>query len=135
MVTYTDQVDGIAASQLVGFFEGWPEHPDQETHLRIIKQSSHVVLAKEGDRIIGFITAVSDNVLCAYVPLLEVLPDYRRQGVGKELVRLMLLKLGDLYMIDVTCDSELRPFYLSMGMSAMTAMCKRNYQNQSGKKE
>ncbi|QYK53733.1 MAG: GNAT family N-acetyltransferase [Fimbriimonadaceae bacterium] len=133
MVTYTDQVDGIAASQLVGFFEGWPEHPDQATHLRILKQSSHVVLAKDGDRIIGFITAVSDNVLCAYVPLLEVLPDYRRQGVGKELVRLMLLKLGDLYMIDVTCDSELRPFYLSMGMSAMTAMCKRNYQNQAGK--
>lgn len=135
MVTYADHTEGIAAVQLQGFFEGWPEHPSPETHLKILKQSSHIVIAKDGDRVVGFITAISDNVLCAYVPLLEVLPEYRGQGVGKELVRLMLLKLGDLYMIDLTCDSELRPFYLSLGMSAMTAMCKRNYQNQSGKPE
>ncbi len=133
MVTYADHVDGVGPEQLGGFFEGWPEHPNPETHLRILRQSSHVIVAKDGERIVGFITAISDNVLCAYVPLLEVLPEYRGHGVGKELVRLMLLKLGDLYMIDLTCDSELRPFYLSLGMSAMTAMCKRNYHNQSGK--
>jgi hypothetical protein len=32
--------------------------------------------------VVGFITAISDGVLTAYVPFLEVLPAHRRQGVA-----------------------------------------------------
>lgn len=135
MVTYTDKLDGIRPEHLAGFFEGWPEPPSPETHLRILKGSSEVVVAKDGDQVIGFVTALTDGVLCASIPLLEVLPGYRQKGIGKELVRLLLLKLNDYYMVDLTCDAALRPFYLSMGMTALTAMVKRNYANQSGRPE
>lgn len=135
MVTYTDKTDGIDSSHLVGFFDGWPVHPDPETHLRLLKNSDHVLLAKDGDRVVGFVTALTDGVLSAYIPLLEVLPDYRHQGIGKELVRLMLLKLEDYYMIDLTCDPALRNFYVSQGMSALTAMAKRNREHQAGRKK
>lgn len=134
MVTYTDRADGIEPQNLQGFFEGWQNPPSPETHLRILHGSSDVLIAKDGDQVIGFITAITDGVLCASIPLLEVLPEYRHQGVGKELVRLMLLKLQDYYMIDLTCDSALRPFYLSLGMSALTSMVKRNVANQCGRK-
>lgn len=133
MVTYTDRIDDIQADDLQGFFEGWPAHPSPSDHLRMLRNSEYVVVAREGRRVVGFVTAISDQVLCAYIPFLEVLPDYRGQGVGKELVRLMLLKLQDYYMIDLTCDAALRSFYISQGMTAMTAMSKRNYQNQAGK--
>lgn len=133
MVTYTDKLDGVLPEHLQGFFEGWPEHPDPQTHLRLLQGSAHVVLAKEGTQVIGFITAITDGVLSAYIPFLEVLPDYRQQGIGKELVHLMLLKLEDFYMVDLTCDPELRTFYVSQGMSALTAMSKRNRQHQKGR--
>lgn len=135
MVTYTDRTEGIEPHNLEGFFEGWQNPPSPATHLRLLEGSSDVIIAKEGEKVVGFITAITDGVLCASIPLLEVLPDYRHQGVGKELVRLMLLKLQDYYMIDLTCDSALRPFYLSLGMSALTSMVKRNVQNQSGRPE
>jgi ribosomal protein S18 acetylase RimI-like enzyme len=135
VVTYSDRIAGITAQQLTGFFEGWPTPPSPETHLRILKGSSEVIIAREGEEIVGFITAITDGVLCAYIPLLEVKGSHRSQGIGKELVRLMLLKLSDYYMVDLTCDSALRPFYVSQGMSALTAMSIRNRNRQSGRPE
>lgn len=135
MVTYSDRLDGITANDLHGFFEGWPNPPSPETHLRILQGSSDIIVAKENNQVVGFITAITDGTLCANIPLLEVLPSHRSQGVGKELVRLMLLKLDDYYMIDLTCDSALRQFYLSLGMTALTAMVKRNVEKQSGRSD
>lgn len=133
MVTYTDTLDGVTADMLVGFFDGWPTHPDTQTHLRLLQGSSEVVLAVDAGRVVGFVTAISDGVLSAYIPFLEVLPGYRHQGIGKELVREMLMKLKDYYMVDLTCDPELRSFYVEQGMTALTAMALRNRNMQSGR--
>jgi len=85
-----------------------------------------VVLARNGDEIIGFVTAVSDGELAAYIPLLEVRREWRGKGVGRELVRRLLVQLERLYMVDVVCDPELVPFYEQFGMTALTGMAKRN---------
>ena len=88
MVEYTQNLDAIRPEHLHGFFAGWPNPPSPETHLRILQQSSHVVLAFEpSGKVVGFITAISDGVLSAYVPLLEVLPPHRGRGIGTALVR------------------------------------------------
>jgi ribosomal protein S18 acetylase RimI-like enzyme len=94
-----------------------------------------VVLAidEDLDVVVGFITAISDGVLAAYIPLLEVLPEYRGRGIGKELVRRMLDRLGDLYAIDLMCDPEVQSFYASLGMRPATGMMIRNYEYQSGR--
>lgn len=133
MIVYTDALEGVQAEQLKGFFVEWPNPPSAETHLRILQGSAAVVLAKEADgEVIGFITAVSDGVLSAYIPLLEVLPAYQHQGVGGELVKRMLEKLRELYMVDLICDAEMEPFYTRFGMRPYHAMFIRNYDRQSG---
>ena len=75
MIEYRDSAEGLRESQLAGFFEGWPDPPSPETHLRILRQSSEVLLAIDTTtgEVVGFITAISDGVLSAYIPLLEVL--------------------------------------------------------------
>ena len=89
---------------------------------------------EESGHVVGFITAISDHVLSAYIPLLEVLPEYRGRGIGRELVGRMLDRLRGLYMIDLVCDPDLEPFYTSMGMYPATGMMIRNYEHQSGKR-
>jgi ribosomal protein S18 acetylase RimI-like enzyme len=128
MITYIDNLAGVEAGQLVGFFEGWPNPPSREAHLRILRGSTHCVLAvaPEG-QVVGFITAISDGVLTAYVPLLEVLPSHRRLGIGAALVCLLLRKLDGLYSINLHCDPELQPFYESLGMRALGGMAIRNF--------
>ena len=76
---------------------------------------------------IGFINAISDKTLAAYIPLLEVVSGYRKQGIGTELVKRMLEQLKDYYMIDLCCDEHLEGFYRKLGMAKVTGMIKRNY--------
>ena len=134
MIDYRDSSDGVTSSQLQGFFEGWPDPPSPQTHLRLLRQSTHVILAVDSEtgQVVGFITAVSDRILAAYIPLLEVLPAYQGRGIGSQLVRRMLHRLERLYMIDLVCDAALEPFYEGLGMRRMPAMVVRNQAQQSG---
>ncbi len=132
-IIYTDTLDNLTADHLRGgFFVGWPNPPTPETHLRLLRGSDHIVLARDGGPVVGCITAISDGVLAAYIPHLEVLPAYKGQGIGSELVRRMLDKLRDLYMIDLICDTDVQPFYARLGMRPYTGMIYRNYDRQSG---
>ena len=133
-MVYLESPKNISAEQLTGFFVGWPEPPSEEVLLELLRNSSHVVLAfdEEVDRVVGLVTAISDGVLCAYISLLEVLPDYQGRGIGTDLMHQMLVKLDHLYMVDLLCDEALQPFYARLGMVGSKGMMVRNYERQSG---
>lgn len=125
-------MEGITAARLGGFFVGWPNPPSPDTFLRLLQGSSRVALALDGGRVVGFITAISDEVLAAYIPLLEVLPEYQGRGIGRALVSDMLDQLAGFYMVDLICDENLRAFYERMGLKPGRGMLLRNYSHQSG---
>lgn len=133
-IAYIDSLENITPDNLRGgFFDGWPHPPSPETHLRILQGSYAVVLALDGDMVVGFITAISDGVSAAYIPHLEVLPAYKGKRIGTELIKRMLeKKLSHLYMIDLICDEHVQPFYERVGMKRYTGMIFRNYERQSG---
>jgi len=91
-----------------------------------------IAVERKSNQVVGFITAISDGVLSAYIPLLEVLPAYKNKGIGKELVNRMLKELDDIYMIDLCCDDDLVPYYDKLGMIQTNGMVLRNYNRQSG---
>lgn len=135
MIVYCDSLLGITADHLRGgFYAGWPNPPTPETHLKVLHGSSHVVLARDGETgpVVGYITAISDGVLAAYIPHLEVLPTYRGQGIGSALVKHLLDQLRHLYMIDLICDPDVQPFYERLGLRPYSGMIYRNYDRQSG---
>lgn len=134
-VKYIKELENIQEEHLKGFFVDWPNPPSQETHLKMLKQSYRVWLAIDEDtnQVVGFINAVSDGVLSAYIPLLEVLPEYKSKGIGSELVKKMMESLNDLYMVDLCCDEDVVPFYKKFDMFHGHSMLHRNYECQSGK--
>jgi predicted N-acetyltransferase YhbS len=123
---YRTSAEGVVRDDLIGFFDGWPSPPSPEKHLALLRGSSHVVLAEEGGRTVGFITAISDGVLAAYLPLLEVRREWRGKGVGSELVRRILAELAGFYMVDVVCDPDLIPFYERFGLVSLAGLGRRN---------
>ena len=131
---YLTSTDAITVDQLHGFFVGWPNPPSPETHLAILRRSDAVVLAidEETGRVVGFVNALSDGVLNAFIPLLEVLPEYQGRGIGSELVQRLLAQLGNLYAVDLLCDADVQPFYTRLGMQPAQGMILRNYARQSG---
>ena len=129
MIEYTDSVEEITTKMLIRFFEGWKKPHTPEEHLKILHNSDHIVLAidREKNRVVGFITALTDDIQSAFIPLLEVLPDYRRQGIGSELVSRMLRKLEGIAAIDLTCDPDVQKFYSKFGMLPSVGMSIRHY--------
>lgn len=135
MVEYICSLFNIKEDNLIGFFSGWSNPPNTSKHLEILKNSNHFWLAVEvsSGNVIGFINAISDKTLSAYIPLLEVLPEYRNKGIGTELVRRMLTTLEEYYMVDLVCEENLVNFYKRFEMFEGKAMLLRNFKQQNGK--
>lgn len=134
MIYLLDSPNSITPQQLKGFFVGWPNPPSAATHMRILRGSYAVVLAVDDatQQVAGFITAISDGVLSAYISLLEVLPSYQGQGVGSLLMERMLARLAHLYAVDLLCDFGLQSYYARFDIRPATGMMVRNYARQSG---
>ena len=133
MITYQTTLENVTPAMLEGFFVGWPSPPTRETHLEILRRSAYVVLALEGKRVVGFVTAISDGVLSAYIPLLEVTPEFQGQGIGRGLMEHMKKLLEGLYMVDILCDDDVEPFYQKLGFTPAGGVMIRNYERQSGR--
>ena len=119
MPTYANTPRGIRAEQLIGFFVGWPAPPTPERHLELLRGSDAVVIAIDESHVVGYVTAVSDGVLSAFIPFLEVLPTHQHQGIATELVERLLQQLDHLYMVDLCCDAGLEPFYARLGFRTL----------------
>ena len=98
----------------------------------ILRGSDLVVLAlSEKRRVVGFVTAITDGVSSAYIPHLEVLPEWQGEGVGSELMRRMLASLETIRAIDLICDEDVRGFYERLGFTAHRGMIIRKHPNGS----
>jgi GNAT superfamily N-acetyltransferase len=132
---YLTSKAAVSGLQMKGFFAEWPNKPEKRILQKSIENADYVVLAVDPckNQLIGYITAVSDGVLAANIPFLEVVEGFQGQGIGGQLLKKMLKQLSHLYMIDLVCDKELADFYEKAGFQAGHAMMRRNYANQRGR--
>lgn len=126
MISYSTDVSGLTEDDLAGFFVGWPKPPSAAQHLAVLRGSYRVVLARADDQVVGFVNMISDGVLTAFIPWLEVLPAFQGQGIGTGLMGRILAEAQHFYSVDLVCDESLRSYYERIGMTALTGMILRN---------
>lgn len=110
-VNFTNDLNVLNELEINDFFVGQSNLPSSGQLKKILLNGQHVVLAITNNQLVGFINAISDKTLSAYIPLLKVLPAYQKHGIGAELVKRMRLELQDYYMNDISCDDAVVPFY------------------------
>jgi len=135
-IKYTKDISEVSAEMLAGgFFVGWPNPPTPAMHLQILQNAwcSYVAVNSETNVIVGFVNCISDGILSAYIPLLEVLPEYQGRGIGKMLIQLMLDETKDFYMIDIAHDDDKTGFYAQFRPHKGILSFFRNYHAQSGR--
>ena len=132
-IEYISALDSIEPTQLSGFFVDWPNHPTKQRHLDILKASHGVEIAIDTttNQVVGFIAVISDGIIAAYITLLEVLPEYQGNGIGKQLLERILTRYENLYMLDACCDESVATFYTSKQFLTVVGMVKRNFMRQS----
>lgn len=63
---------------------------DPDKFAKMMRASSRTMVAWEGRRIVGFVRAICDEVSNGYISLMVIAPDKRREGIGREMVRLLM---------------------------------------------
>lgn len=114
-IEYLTVNDRISPDMISGFFVGWPDPPTPEKLIETMAGSYRRVWAVQDGKVIGYINAISDGVLNAFIPWLEVHPDHQDEGIGTELVRRVVAELDGMYAIDLCCDTDLLPYYEKLG--------------------
>jgi ribosomal protein S18 acetylase RimI-like enzyme len=128
MYEYLEDLTDVEQQHLAGFFVGWPAAPTPAQHLAVLRGSHKAVLARLPDspRVVGFVHMISDGVLTAFIPWLEVLPEHQGRGVGTTLMRRVLDGTDHLYSIDLLCDAPLQSYYEGLGMTRVPGMAMRH---------
>ena len=119
-------MDGLNAHDLEGFLAHWDFTPPEGTLLTMLKQSTMVILARDraSSRVCGYVTGLSDGVVCGYISALEVRPEFRNRGIGSALLSKMTERL-DVFGVYLSCAPSMLEFYKSRGFSSVTGMCRR----------
>lgn len=110
---------------IIGLYRahGWT-HASDPTRLRTaIECSSLAIVALEGDRVVGFARAMSDEAFAVYIADILVAPDRQRQGIGRTLTATIL----DHYPMDrfhhqvLIAERGAEGFYRRLGMVPVTS--------------
>jgi GNAT superfamily N-acetyltransferase len=130
MIDYTDDMTSIEEKMLSGFFVGWPRRPSPAQHLAVLRGSYRAVVAIDSaaGHVAGFVNMISDGVLTAFIPWLEVLPPYQSQGVGTELMRRIVSGTEHLYSVDLVCDPDLVAYYERLGWTGGASAMIRHHE-------
>ncbi|MFD1675226.1 GNAT family N-acetyltransferase [Alicyclobacillus fodiniaquatilis] len=92
---------------------------------KILAASTHVTIAMDGQRMVGFGRAISDGVFNAAIYDVVVHPDYQRHGIGKRIVEDLLHRLRDISCVHLIATTGNEHFYRGVGFKKVkTAMAR-----------
>ncbi len=111
---------GLGMSQLQSLYEdaGWASCASQpEKVLSALSNSSLVLTAWLGDELVGLVRLLSDGHFITYIQDILVKKQYKRNGIGRRLLKQALEQAGQVRQIVLLTDDndETRGFYEALG--------------------
>jgi predicted GNAT family N-acyltransferase len=111
---FTNQID-LADLQRLFAQTDWTAKRTPESLAKMLEQTPICMGVWDGDRLIGFARAVTDDLFRAFVEDVIVDEAYRGQGIGAEIMRRLLERLDHVEEITLNCHDHLVPFYGRLG--------------------
>ena len=94
----------------------WESGNYPEKLVRAMHNSTHVISAWDGDKLVGLVRALDDGETVAFLHYLLVDPAYQGQHIGDELMkRIMKCFANLLYVKIMPSDPKTMPFYERYG--------------------
>lgn len=135
MITYTE-IKKFTQEEVQQLFlsVGWLSGQYPSRLYKALKNSSTVLTAWDGDKLVGLIRVLDDSEMVAYMHYVLVNPDYQGQGIAATMIERIKEKYKDyLYLEIMPEESKNAAFYEKFGFKIMTdgvAMQLCNFNNQ-----
>jgi GNAT superfamily N-acetyltransferase len=100
---------------------GWVAYTNDPEKLQVAFENSPAVIsAWDGETLVGIIRAIGDKATILYIQDILVLTTYKRKGIGRALVEMLLAENTNIRQIVLLTDNttETRPFYETLGFSS-----------------
>ncbi len=117
------KTDSIEKSKVLQLYKdaGWTAYTENSQQLmEAISNSLRVIGAWDGNKLVGLIRVVGDGQIILYIQDILVLQEYKRRGIGTNLMKLAMDEFKDVRQkVLLTEDAEeTRGFYESLGFSS-----------------
>ena len=119
--------DRIIPNELNHFFQDWKSPPSLEIRGKLLDGADLIITARENGKLIGFLTAISDGAMHAFITLVEVLKIYQGKGVGTHLMKLAVSHFKGYYDIVLITDPDKVAFYKNFGFNEIYGMHIRDF--------
>ncbi|HFI0421714.1 TPA: GNAT family N-acetyltransferase [Streptococcus suis] len=123
MITYKQnpQLDFQAVLDLYASVDwtGYTSRPEMLE--KSLEHSLLVLVAFDGDRLVGLLRAVGDGHSIVFIQDILVLPTYQRQGIGRTLLEQAITHFPGIYQLHLLTDNteKTRSFYEALGFIAV----------------
>lgn len=117
-IEYSDTRD-IPIESVLGLYRAnnWSAADRPEELHRALLNSHSLITAWDGETLVGLANAISDGSLVVYYPHTLVLPEYRRRGIGRELMTRLMARYSGFHQQILIADQQAAEFYRKCGFT------------------
>lgn len=104
---------------------GWTNYTENPDMLeQALQQSLYVLVAYDGQDVVGLLRAVGDGVSILFIQDILVRPSYQRQGIGRQLMNDVLERYKNVYQLHLLTDQSEKTaaFYRALGFQPVEAI-------------
>lgn len=118
-VTYGNSITAREYNELRGLTD-WFQYSDRQMQIGI-DNSEYIIVAKDGERVIGAARLVSDGACYGIIADVIVRPEYRGAGIGKGMVNRIIeyvkntINEGETYGLNLMAAKGRETFYEQLG--------------------
>ena len=115
-IQYSDRRD-LPMPGVVALYRAndWSSAEKPELLLKGLLASHSLFSAWDDSKLVGLGNAISDGHLVVYYPHLIILPEYQGQGIGTELMRLLMARYSGFHQHMLVADGRALDFYRKCG--------------------